>query len=256
MPKKRRLPGHGKSKSKGKDKKLRPFHQFSRLPAELRTRVWDLVDAEPRVVELRYHRDYTKKRGTREQIRCLSRAPAVLHGCRESRRIIIQRNLYQRAFVRPLGYNWVNFAADMISIGPLDSSWLGIERTLIQRFRFESENDECFFHFQSWELNTMTSLKELHIICLDGVTYWIDIAEERGFPKENVFFMAKGIASHMYSRREMMERFPSRQFPEYSSSHYRQLYDKRIKGTLADVPEELWFGVSEGELPAYPLGST
>ncbi|KAI6778525.1 uncharacterized protein J7T54_005049 [Emericellopsis cladophorae] len=257
MPKKRKMPGQGKGKGKGKDKdkdkdknkKLRPFHQFSRLPAELRTRVWELVDAEPRVVELRHHLEHTKKRGTREQIRCLSRAPAILHVCRESRRIAIQRQLYQRAFVRPQSYTWVNFASDMISIGPLVFSWLEDDRPLIQRFRFESENDECFFHFQSEELNTLTGLRELHIVCQDNIGHWINVAEEKHFPTDNVFFIAKSTASPspIYSRREMLEMIPARPFPEYSNSYYRQMYDKRIKGTEGEVPDELFFGVSEGK---------
>ncbi|KAH7317092.1 hypothetical protein B0I35DRAFT_434556 [Stachybotrys elegans] len=250
MPKKRKLPvpGKGKGKGKGKGSNLRPFHQFSLLPAELRARVWKLVDPEPRVVELRHHRVETKKKRIVDQIRCLSRAPAILHVCRESRRVAMEEKLYQKAFVRDQRYTWINYEIDMISITPLWTSWLEAERPLIQRFRFESENDEIFFHFQSKELRDFTSLRELHIVCLDPVGHWIKVAEEIGFPTENVFFMRQGDEStRMYSRQQLLEMNPARPFAEYSNSYYRQLYDKRIKGTEEDMPAEVVLGVSGTE---------
>ena len=243
MPKKRKLPVPGKGKGKGK--KLRPFHQFARLPAELRVRVWELVDPEPRVVELRRrHMVETKKRGTVEQIRCLSRAPAILQACRESRRIAIQEKLYERAFVRGQAYTWVNYKVDMISVGSLNIWWFEAEAPLIQRFRFESESDESFFHFQSRRLRAaFTGLRELHIVCQDPVAHWVDVAEETHFPTENVFFMGREAEqTRVYSRQQMLETYPSRGLLEYSDSYYRQLYDKRIKGSLDDAPDELYFG--------------
>ena len=248
MPKKRKLPVPGKGKGKYKGKELRPFHQFARLPAELRVRVWELVDPEPRVVELRRHMVETKtkkKRGPSEQIRCLSAAPAILHVCRESRRIAIQEKLYERAFVRDQGYTWVNYKVDMISVGSLDFWWFEAEVPLIQRFRFESDNDECFFHFQTKRLLNLTSLRELHIVCLDSVTYWVDVAEEKHFPTENVFFMSQGRENTPISRQRLLELNPARPLAEYSNSYYRQMYDKRIKGTEGDASFELLFGVSE-----------
>lgn len=242
MPKNRKQP----TSSKGKN--LRPFHQLSRLPAELRVRIWELVNPEPRVVELHRHFVVTKKHDYLEQIRCLSRAPAILHVCRESRSIAIQNELYQRAFVRGQDYIWVNYEFDMISIKPLDTLWLEAEISLIQRFRFEGVNDEYFFHFASYKLLNFTSLKELHIICQDPVAHWIDIAEERQFPTENVFFMSQDPEkAHMYTRQEMLQMYPARPFPEYSDSQYRQMYDTRIKGGISDVPDEIFFGVPTAE---------
>jgi hypothetical protein len=246
MPKKRKLPVPGKGKGKGK--KLRPFHQFNRLPADLRVHIWKLVDPEPRVVELRRHVVETKKRGTLEQIRCLSAAPAILHACRESRRITIQEKLYERAFIRGQCYAWVNYKVDMISIGSLDIWWFRPEMPLIQRFRFESENDESFFYFQSKRLRGFTGLKELHIVCLDAVGYWVNVAEEMYFPTENVFFIGRGPENTtMCSRQQLFEMNPSRPLAEYSNSYYRQKYDKRIKGTEEDAPDGLLFGVPTAE---------
>ncbi|VUC24125.1 unnamed protein product [Clonostachys rosea] len=242
MPKKRKPPVSGNAK------KLRPFHQFSRLPPELRKRVWELVDPEPRVVELRRHRVQTKNRGTVEQIRCLSRAPTILHVCRESRRLAIQEKLYQRNFVRGQNYTWINYETDMISITPLDFSWFETEKPLIQRFRFESENDESFFYFGSKRLRALTSLKELHIICQDGVGSWVNVAEEFHFPTEKVLFIHQDPKStRMYSRKQLFEMNPARPYSEYSNSYYRQMYDKRIKGAEEDMPEEEYSGISEPE---------
>ena len=226
----------GKKTKAQKARKLRPFHQFSRLPAELCSRVWDLVDPEPRVVELRPYRG-RENYGPVQQIRCLTRAPAILRVCREARRNAIKRQLYQRAFVLGKRYTWVNFDVDMISIKPIEFAWLEAEKPLIQRLRFEGENDEGFFHFQSHKVKEFTHLRELHIFCQDGVMFWINIAEEMGFPTENVFFKST-TGTRLYSRQQLLEVYPSRPYPEYSNSYYRQLYDKRIKGSEDEVPED------------------
>ena len=236
MPKAKRVPVPGQ----GKGKMLRPFHQFSHLPAELQTRVWELIDPEPRVVELRRHCTQKKKQGNVEQIRCLSGAPAILHVCREARHIALKQNVYQRAFIRGESYTWVNFEVDLISVGPLDTEWLEAEKTLIQRFRFESENNESFYHFQSARLRTFTSLKELQILCMDGIGLWVQVAEEIEFPTENVLFISsRAEKPKTYTRADLFEMVPSRPFAEYSSSSFRQTYDKRIKGSEDEAPEEL-----------------
>ena len=227
-----------KTTALGKGKKLRPFHQFSRFPTELRSRVWDLVDPEPRIVELRPHRGENNL-GSVQQIRCLTKAPAILHVCREARQSAINRKLYQRAFVLGETSTWINFDVDMISIKPIDFSWIKMEKPLIQRFRFEGENDSGFFHFRSKEVKEFTHLRELHIICEDGVMFWINIAEEMDFPTENVFFIAKGsTGTRMYSRQQLFELYPSRPYQEYSNSYYRQIYDERIKGSEGEMPED------------------
>ena len=236
MPKAKKVsvPGQGKGKT------LRPFHQFSHLPAELQTRVWELIDPEPRVVELRRHCTQTKKQGNVEQIRCLSGVPAILHVCREARHVALEQNVYQRAFVRGKSYTWVNFDVDLISVGPLDTDWLEAEKTLIQRFRFESENNESFYHFQSARLRTFTSLKELQILCMDGIWLWVQVAEEIELPTENVLFISsRAEKPKAYTRADLFEMVPSRPFAEYSSSSFRQIYDKRIKGSEDEAPEEL-----------------
>lgn len=247
MARKRRTPAPGT---------VRLFHQFSRLPPNIRSRVWDLVEAEPRIVELRPYRGERRNIGLIKEIRCLTRAPAVLHVCREARRNVTRRGLYQRAFLLGKRYTWVNFDLDMISIKPIDFSWVQAEEAKIQRLRFEGENDEGFFHFRSHEVKNFTHLRELQIVCEDNVMHWVGIAEERQFPTENVFFMNKRIEgskglkgsksskditgtteTRMYTREEMFEMFPSRPHPEYSDSDYRRLYDKRRKGSEDEIPE-------------------
>lgn len=136
----------------------------------------------------------------------------------------------------------------MVSVGSLDIWWFEAEAPLIQRFRFESEDDECFFHFQTKSLVAFTGLRELQIICQDAVTHWITVAEETYFPTENVLFISQGPGNtHAYSRQSLLEMYSSRPLAEYSNSYYRQMYDNRIKGTVEDAPDELFFGTLSGE---------
>lgn len=74
------------------------------------------------------------------------------------------------------------------------------------------------------------------------------MAEETHFSTENVFFLGQGPGNTpVYSRQQLLEKYPSRPLAEYSNSYYRQMYDKRIKGTEGEAPDELFFGVSVAE---------
>jgi hypothetical protein len=119
--------------------------------------------------------------------------PAVLQVCYESR----IHAPYQKAFA--LGntprYVWANFELDMISIG---ETWFaeiqGRDARLIRRLRFERDNDEWFFHFESKEmLDVMAWLEEVHVVCKDSPWAWCVEWEWLGWPcpRENLRFIDK-----------------------------------------------------------------
>jgi hypothetical protein len=68
------------------------FHPFSRLPYELRVRIWDMT-VEPRTIDVEVRRrDHLQNVG--KFLTSSAEVPAVLQVCRESRNY----GLYQRAF--------------------------------------------------------------------------------------------------------------------------------------------------------------
>lgn len=190
-------------------KKRTKFHPFPRLPAELRTRIWELAQAEPRVVEIRVKRS----EGTWGDIKHISsptKSPALLHACRESRRCALKQSLYQKAFTlgtRPR-YTWVNFELDMISIKPISFSHLEPEKALIQRLRMEGPNDEGFLHFQSKELRGFPNLKEVHVVCTDGLMSWRQTTEAVWFGTKNVKYIDMKPSGRMVTTRELEDMFP------------------------------------------------
>ncbi|KAG2416900.1 hypothetical protein HFD88_008117 [Aspergillus terreus] len=168
------------------------FQLFPRLPFELRAQIWQLT-VEPRTVEVRVKKD----NGLWAQILHVTSStpvPAVLQVCYEAR----NQGLYQQAFKFPWGveprYVWVNFETDMISIGHTYFDTIELaERLPIRRLRFERENDESFFHFQSGELELYPNVEEIHVICEDGLMAWHDAWEYVYWPcpKENLRFIDK-----------------------------------------------------------------
>ncbi|KAJ0426763.1 hypothetical protein BJY00DRAFT_270963 [Aspergillus carlsbadensis] len=154
------------------------FALFPRLPAEIRVRIWQMA-VEPRTVEIRPNRG---PYSALEYFVSSTPVPAVLHVCYEAR----THASYQQAFA--LGsaprYVWVNFQMDMISIG---HTWFlelqGPDALLIRRLRFERENDEWFFHFESKEMmDVLRYMEEIHVVCKDGVGAWYEAWECLGFP--------------------------------------------------------------------------
>ncbi|TIC91577.1 hypothetical protein CH35J_011000 [Colletotrichum higginsianum] len=132
------------------------FHPFSRLPAELRARIWELT-VEPRIVEVRANNDVE---GSESVIKWLPRmrylcsltpAPAQLHTCREAREHLTKcpDSVYRfdKAFSElatipseggPLQerYVWFNFDNDMLSVGRTDLHEFQAVAYQIRRLRF------------------------------------------------------------------------------------------------------------------------
>ncbi|KAH7113109.1 hypothetical protein B0J13DRAFT_681806 [Dactylonectria estremocensis] len=165
------------------------FHPFARLPLELRIRIWKMT-VEPRAVEVRFKTEF-RTGGTVFHVMSSTPMPGILQACHEARNL----DLYRRAFAygdKPR-YVWVNFKMDMISIGDTDLREIVDEQRDIRRLRFERQDDEWLFHFESKELKEYTNLEELHVVCLAGFFDWLEAWEcvEWSCPEENVRFIDK-----------------------------------------------------------------
>lgn len=178
------------------------FHGFSLLPIELRTQIWDMT-VGPRTVEIRVvaNRDMPKA-----QHRLISHTsvPGALQACVESRNHLQKH--YTRRFaelgaIYPSGlpYVWLNLEIDMVSIGTIrpyaQGIWLDMLKsfaTQIKRLKFGRENTcEYWYHSESRALTSFSNIKEIHVVCADGLYGWWGATEDHYWPcgVENLYFI-------------------------------------------------------------------
>ena len=172
------------------------FHPFPHLPSELRVRIWELT-VEPRIVELRVDHKRTIILGDALVPYLVSStpAPAVLQACQEAR----NQGLYQQALSEIAGpnsarrrYVWLNLEIDMTSIGTTLFTNYKLVAPIIQRLKFERENSsEFFYHLEVQELRDFVNVKEIHVVCADGMQAWHLAMEEHYWPcgEESVFMI-------------------------------------------------------------------
>ncbi|KAI1841647.1 hypothetical protein JX266_012200 [Neoarthrinium moseri] len=178
------------------------FHPFSRLPCELRAQIWSLT-VEPRTVEVRViHRNLLQlydapstKTPSVPYLVSLRPVPATLQVCRGFR----NQRLYQQAFSEVVDsdgaerrYVWLNRDIDMISIGTTPFSCFAPVASHIRRLEFESQNSiESFYRCEVRELHYFVNVKEIHVVCADGMAAWLGSAEDYYWPcgEENLFFI-------------------------------------------------------------------
>ncbi len=200
------------------------FHPFPRLPYELRAMIWKLT-VEPRIVDVRVKR----KRSAKPYgvlipyLVSLTPVPAVLHACREAR----SQGLYQQAFSEIAGpdgaerrYVWANLEMDMISIGTTLFDEYEPVAPLIRRLKFEREHsDDFFFYREVHRLRDFLKVREVHVVCADGLRSWHLATEEHYWPcgKQNVF-MIDPDDGRMMRGIEMDEMF-DRELEEYENEH-------------------------------------
>ncbi|KAL0471899.1 hypothetical protein QR685DRAFT_552423 [Neurospora intermedia] len=161
---------------------------------------------------------HTSSRISVLRLRSSTAVPAPLQACREARIYLTEDGglgHYRKAFhqlpaatnygkempLQPelrlelgLGldprYVWVNFEMDMISIGQSLFTLFVPYYQDIKRLKFARERDEGFYHFESKKLRNFANVREVHVVCLDGLDCW-DGAEETGLPcsMENVLLV-------------------------------------------------------------------
>jgi hypothetical protein len=118
-----------------------------------------------------------------------------LQTCQEAR----NHGLYKKVFSElsisngeESRYVWANFDVDIIDIGETPFECYKLVASSIQRLKFERKNsDEGFYHIEAKELNMFTNLKEVYVVCADGIRAWWYAGEEHYWPcgAENLYFI-------------------------------------------------------------------
>ncbi|KAF2119738.1 hypothetical protein BDV96DRAFT_352009 [Lophiotrema nucula] len=196
------------------------FHLFPRLPFELRARIWELT-VEPRTVDVRIkHREYKPP-----LLVSSTPVPGPLQACQEARNL----QLYQQAFSEiprsgtERRYIWVNMDIDLISIGKTSFKSYKTVAPMIHRLKFEGENsNDLYYHFSMKELRAFVNVKEIHVVCADGMSAWYGALEDHHWPcgEENVF-MIDPTDGRMMRGMDMDEMFHQ----EFKENWAREGYD-------------------------------
>lgn len=141
------------------------FHPFSRLPLELRIKIWEYA-TEDRVLRVR-------KTGYPNKVYWSpTPVPVITRACRESRKY----NSYRKAFIISPSprYIWANFDSDVIQM----SSWLLaeeiMERNEIMHLRIELVNEhgwdgsDFFYHDYCHKLREFAKLENVQVLVKAG----------------------------------------------------------------------------------------
>jgi hypothetical protein len=170
------------------------FHPFPHLPFELRAQIWSFT-ITPRVVDVRASKVYVRKDHQVLQLASRTPSPAQLHTCREARKAL---TAYQRVFsalanADGLGrqYVWLDPGMDVVSIGTSKLSHFKPVMSLIQRLKFEREHDEFFARYECDELAGFVNVREIYIVCADGLWMWHYAIDSYDWPcaEENVWML-------------------------------------------------------------------
>ena len=186
------------------------FHLFPCLPLELRARIWELT-VEPRTVKVGVvYEDAiantaapddtppedSKRPNYVPHVVSYTPVPAALQACREARGL----RLYQRALseISPAGtaerdryYVWLNPDIDMVSVEPNTRfETLKPVAPLIRRLTITREcTDSVFYYFESSALTAFVNVREIRVICKDGLGAWFRTFHGHFWPCENVSFV-------------------------------------------------------------------
>ncbi|KAI0513260.1 hypothetical protein F5B22DRAFT_611859 [Xylaria bambusicola] len=185
------------------------FTPFPRLPTELRAQIWAMT-IHSRAVDVRVlcnraqpARGKVWGRLTTNMVSSTP-TPAILQTCREAR----YQGLYEQAFSEvpdadTIGrrYIWLNFAVDVVSIGRCSLEPFKTVASLIQRLKMERAISVERDAWQMLKLKEFVNVKEIYIVCLDGMKTWHKVSEEYFYPcgRENLFFINPDDSSIMRS---------------------------------------------------------
>jgi hypothetical protein len=187
------------------------FHLFPLLPFELRARIWELT-VEPRTVEvgvvyedaITTTPDTVSKPGGHQptyvpHVVSSTPVPATLQTCREARNL--RPGLYQRCFseISPAAataerdryYVWLNPETDTVFVrASTRLETLRPVAPLVRRLKITREcTDAVFYYFESEALAAFVNVREICVVCEDGLGAWRRTFQDRFWPCENVVFV-------------------------------------------------------------------
>ncbi|KAB2108854.1 hypothetical protein AG0111_0g2486 [Alternaria gaisen] len=153
------------------------FHQFPRLPAELRAQIWQMT-VEPRIVEV----DLKTKRELGQHLSSVlvssTSVPAPLQTCQEARNARLYRRcfsgltfIYSARADCERRYVWLNLDIDIVSIGESGCDILGPVAHLIKRLRLTRDPTEEWWGRSGghYELDQFENVSEIQVVlCEDG----------------------------------------------------------------------------------------
>ncbi|KAB2108855.1 hypothetical protein AG0111_0g2487 [Alternaria gaisen] len=196
------------------------FYPFSRLPTEIRLRVWELT-VEPRTVKIDFK---SRTQGSRwfEVLHSTTPIPGPLQTCRESR----NAGLYERCFSELCAHNgdtkkkrrrngdwqpgqrsyvWCNLVMDMIDIDDCGFDKFRSVAHLIKRLKFKRKNDEWWSRGgaglpDSSNLDWFENASEIHVVLheRDDFENWNGTSYEDSWPCDNVLFIDEQEGEEMW----------------------------------------------------------
>lgn len=123
--------------------------------------------------------------------------------------------LIRRFYIR---YMWLNLEIDIIDIGGTCLEDLTPIAPMIQRLKFtRKHSEEYFYHAEIRELEHFTNVREIHIVCEDGLYAWLGALEEHYWPcgEENVFFIDPADEERVFRGNEGLDRIADLEEEEY-----------------------------------------
>ncbi|OBT67661.1 hypothetical protein VE03_03433 [Pseudogymnoascus sp. 23342-1-I1] len=156
---------------------------FNNFPFEIRSYIWELT-VEPRTVEVR-----VLWGGRTPRVASTTPIPAPLQVCREARNLSLYKQVFSELSTGRR-YVWLNLDIDMVSIGTVRLDAFNEVAPMIKRLKFERENQESWYHFESRKIRNFVNVEEIHVICLDGFENWGGATYEHCWPcaLENIVF--------------------------------------------------------------------
>ncbi|OHW99375.1 hypothetical protein CSPAE12_01910 [Colletotrichum incanum] len=207
------------------------FPLFSKLPFELRIRIWQLA-REPRTLTVRASTELNKHRRhpldyTLHYYTSPTPLPAVLQTCRESRNL----GLYERSFTGGLTprYIWVNFELDKIQATYWDLKLVDIEKEIICHLSIEFEDLECLSRHYRQAVAGIRVLKTMEFLSQGPVREWAYLI---GWIRD-IIRAFSGQAEYQFSNITVVEKATGR---TVSLAHYNHLLEEGAGDMERDVP--------------------
>lgn len=147
------------------------FTRFAELPTELRLRIWNILQGEPRELELRFHKEKRAGGWSKRYTRAITSptVPITTQICKESREEALQ--LYQPRFrtAHSDNYIYTSWKQDLVSLQDIDLAHVDLEDLVeIRHVRLYVHDVAYFTHFHTQYILQMEKLGVLELMLDDS----------------------------------------------------------------------------------------